>query len=1039
MNANGKLNRKELPEIEMTKSNEYVAPRTEIEKILVSTFEEILGIDKIGIKDSFFALGGDSIKAIRAISKIRQLGYTLTAKDLIQSTSIQSIANKTKLLINKDSNQENIYGYVPLTPIQKDFYAWNLENKNYFNQAFMLKADIFEENSLRKALREIIIHHDELRAVFINGRQEIKKASEENLYDFYVYDFTEIDNDIIYEKVKNECTKIQKSINLETGSLVKIALFKTQNKDHLLICIHHLVVDGVSWRIILEDLETAYYQALRNEVIKLPNKTASYKEWSEALEEYKNTNKLKNEKNYWFKVNEKVKNINIKGDLNGNGYKYNTLEIKLDKEKTEKLLYKISKTYNTEINDILLTALMISIGRSTGQNELAVKLESHGREEIHKPIEIDRTVGWFTSMYPVALTMEKTIKDTIIATKETLRKIPNKGLGFGILKNDIKSNIKEEKVNLCFNYLGNFDSELNDSKLITISDLDSGEAFSDEVVKLNDITFTGLLKNNIMSFNVIYNNSKYSDSLIEKIMNNYVIVINEIIECCMNNKPEKTPSDYNILDIDKNDFYKIKEKVGEENLESICSLTLMQEGMLYHKILDEDSTSYFIQQILSFNDTIEIDNISKSIKLLCYKYDVFRTSILYKNLSTPRQVVLKHKETEFSIIDISKYNNKEEKFEQIANDDINRGFDLEEDSLMRITIVKYSECKYKMLWSFHHIIVDGWCISLVLQDFIKNYTKLKDGENIAKIKEEIEKDISNVAKYTDYVKYIENVDKEESKSYFRKLLEDYVDICEIKPLGNSLQSNKQVENIERVINLQLSNKVSELSQKEKVTINSILELAYGIVLQKYSNNNDIVFGKVVSGRNVDIQGIDKTVGLFINTIPVRIKNNNNTCKELLHLIQEQSLESMKYDYCPLLEIQKQSELDNDLIKTLFAFENYYMDNKSIKEGLDNNKIIIEKGREQTNYNITISAFMNKTINLSILYNPMVYAPKEAERILERIEIVLGQLVNEPEKLIDDIEIVTEEEKKSILLDFNKTEEEYPRDKCIQEIFEEMAS
>ncbi|MGM9978729.1 MAG: condensation domain-containing protein, partial [Clostridium sp.] len=512
----------------------------------------------VGIKDNFFQLGGDSIKAIRAISKLREYGYELTIKELIQGMTIEMISEKTKVLkVSNEVIQDEVNGEVLYSPIQKDFFNWNFKNYNHFNQSFMVKTKSFNEIALRKALKQIVVHHDILRAVYRDGKQEILPTKNSKLYDLEIFDYKNLDDCQLIEKVNEESNKIQKSIDIKTGPMVKAALFKCKNEDNLLICIHHLVVDGVSWRILLEDLEIAYKQALDGKDIRLPNKTASYKEWTQTLEEYKYSKELLKEVKYWNSVNVEINEGNIKYDLNfADEYKHFSVEI--DKDTTRQLLYESNKTYNTEINDLILSALVIAVNKSTNQNKLAIKLEGHGREELHKPLVIDRTVGWFTSIYPVVLKNEDTIVNTIIGVKEGLRKIPNKGRGFGVLKYNENIDLKQQKIDLCFNYLGDFSNrDIKNNNIISMSTLPMGESSSEEAYKINNITINGIVSDGNLTFDVLFNRGKYSENLVQNIMNHLVDAVKEVVLSCKNNKCEKTPSDFDLLDIEINEFEKI--------------------------------------------------------------------------------------------------------------------------------------------------------------------------------------------------------------------------------------------------------------------------------------------------------------------------------------------------------------------------------------------------------------------------------------------------------------------------------------------------
>jgi len=452
---NGKLDKRALPEIEAKTENEYIAPRNETERILSGVFEEILGIEKISIYDNFLWLGGDSIKAIRVVSKMREAGYDLNVKDVMSLRTIATIGEITTTAEELSYEQGEVIGEVMVTPIIEAFESWQLEEPHHFNQAMMIKVDGTTEE-VEKIIKVLVSHHDMLRCVYAEGRLIIQR-NEEKRYEYEVYDLREEDN--ASEMVEQICDEKQRSMNLEKGPLFKCVLFQLMEGNYLFMCLHHLVVDGVSWRILIEDVQSGLKQQKEGEEIKLPKKTASFKEWSEALKEYKDSKKLEKEIEYWRKVENEMKEGRYKGEDLDEEPGYEAITLELTEKETSKLLYESGKAYNTAINDLLLSALGMAIKEVRNQEKVTVMLEGHGREELNKNIKVDRTVGWFTSIYPVIVECCDEVEDSIIRTKEILRKVPNNGIGYGVLS------VKNQVGDICFNYLGELEG-INDTEIV---------------------------------------------------------------------------------------------------------------------------------------------------------------------------------------------------------------------------------------------------------------------------------------------------------------------------------------------------------------------------------------------------------------------------------------------------------------------------------------------------------------------------------------------------------------------------------------------
>lgn len=552
---NGKLDHKMLPAIELKREEDYVAPSNGVEMKLLEIAEDILGVKGLSIKDNFFSVGGDSIKAIRIISKMRDEGYMLSVKDIMKSNCFKDIAYNIKDTSHIcQCSQEEVNGDIPLTPIQKEFYSWNFPKHNYFNQAVMLKnPEGFDVEYVKMVMNALMKHHDELRAVFPNGNQTILSVEEISMYDLNVYDLRQIDDEEqLNATVLQKASIIQDSIDIENGPLIKLGLFQMKTAQHLMICMHHLIVDGVSWRILLEDFSNAYRDCTSNKDIVFPKKTSSYRKWAEGLIEYSKSNVLKEEIPYWKSVYNKIQTGKFNGDINLIDHKYyGHLSMKLDNETTKSLLYKTEEAFGTNVNDLLLTALGLAVYRLTNQKSLAVNLEGHGREEIHVPIDINRTVGWFTSIYPIVLNVDESIENMVINTKDVLHKVPNNGIGYSILKytNDLEIN---EQADICFNYLGQIDNESGVKGQITFSEFSTGITTAKENGSYSNIEINALIVNDLFVLNLTYCEGKYSYEMMQQLIQNYEECLrNIIIHCMEQGEVRKTVSDFEDVEMNE--------------------------------------------------------------------------------------------------------------------------------------------------------------------------------------------------------------------------------------------------------------------------------------------------------------------------------------------------------------------------------------------------------------------------------------------------------------------------------------------------------
>ncbi|AIQ51349.1 hypothetical protein R70331_07375 [Paenibacillus sp. FSL R7-0331] len=1030
---NGKLDRRALPEIVASSQHDYVAPRNEIEETLCQVFSQVLGVERVGAEDSFFELGGDSIKAIRIVSKMRSAGYSISVKEIMGKYTVEAIAHAVEAVSENRYEQNEVTGPVIPTPIIEAFALWQLPVPQHFNQDIMLEIDLVDEAQIHKVLTALAVHHDIIRSVYRKGRLEILGSRESKLYELKVFDVR--GEAQVRDRIEAACTELQSSMDLEQGPLMKAALFRTAGRNLLFLCLHHLIVDGVSWRILQEDLRTALQQVKEGRSINLPAKTASFKEWAEALEAYKGSRQLQKERTYWEQVMSQMEQGHIASEYTG-ATGFASLEITLSKEETEQLVHRAGRAFNTEINDLLISAIGMSVQRLTGQAVVSVGLEGHGREEIHTKMEIDRTVGWFTSMYPIVIACHEELHEMIVATKEMLRKVPNHGLGYGVLKPELP----DLAADIQFNYLGQMDAEAKDGKLSFFS---AGKSSADENILPGKVSFNGYISGGRLSLTLAYDKSLYSGVRIEKFTSLYKQSLLEIIEYCLLQKETvKTPSDYSVSDLTNTDLSVIQNAFERTSrIEDIYALTPLQGGMLFHDIADKESTNYIIQSLFSIGSDVEEAYIQQALQLLALRHDVLRTAIVHENLSKPRQVLLHDREIGYERTDLSGLEQPEqaERIAAIAEGHIKRGFNLEQDPLLRVQYLRASEGSHKLIWNYHHIILDGWCLSLLYGDFNRFYRMLNEGSSRDELEQMVREEKKQNASYGEYIEWLEKQDQEQGLSYWEKLLSDYEETAEIKPVTKPPVTELQVQREVVKVSGETSKMLFQAAAAHQLTANTLVEAAWGIVLQAYSGTRDVVFGKIVSGRQANVRGIENIIGLFINTIPTRVKGSEDmTAIELLKNLQKQGTESDPYSYCSLAEIQSSSQQKNHLIKVLYVYENYFIDEEKLKAGEGGLSFTLESSREQTNYDITLCAYQDEErLVFDLLYNPNVYAKEEIQSILARIEKVLQAIGENPNRKLSEIETITEQEKLQILSGFNDTAVEYARDRTVVDLFEEQ--
>ena len=543
LNKNGKVDYKALIPIDIG-TNEIQEPRTEREILVFSIWKEVLNNPHISTTANFFEEGGDSIKAIQIASRLYNQGYKADVKDIFEFPTIEQLALKIDL-VKRVADQNRIEGEIPLTPIQEEFFINKRSKIHHFNQAvtLTLKSRI-DVSTLEEMMNIILSHHDALRIYFDISNNGIIQY---NLKDCtinveeYVFSYNNENNESEY--VKAIGVQLQKKIRLGQPPLIKCAQVHLPECDKVIIVAHHLIVDTISWRIILEDILSLFDQRMRHQDYRLPIKTDSFKLWAERIVDFSEEEELSRQSSYWNKFLQKE---NVNTYYSDRICNLEQLSFELERASTEALLFSVHKSFSTEVNDILLAALFLSISRGLKIADPVVYIESHGRVDDFQSLNIGRTVGWFTSIYPVTFNTNDchSLREITVGVKEVLRRVPELGIGYCILKYKSSDELRPTRIKFKFNYFGQVDSFL-DNDFFTLTDDDIGETSDPNDVNYVDFNISGVTNDNILKMSLKYNPYCSNYDEIKRWWRNYQQSLEEIITfCSTKEKGELTPSDF---------------------------------------------------------------------------------------------------------------------------------------------------------------------------------------------------------------------------------------------------------------------------------------------------------------------------------------------------------------------------------------------------------------------------------------------------------------------------------------------------------------
>ena len=584
LTPSGKVDRKALPAPDATRpelKDAFVAPQTEAEKLLAEIWAQVLKVERVGIHDNFFELGGDSILSIQIVARANQAGLRLAPKHLFEHQTIAELAAAAEATQAVRADQRPVTGFVPLTPIQRWFFERNSPEPHHFNQSFLLTVrHPLDATLLDQAVRQLLMHHDALRLRFFQEEgvwRQINAAAEENSVLFRL-DLSGLSAAEQAARIESAAAKLQASLDLARGPLLRVALFDlgVQQASRLLIVIHHLAVDGVSWRVLLEDLQTAYLQLSGGDEIALPAKTTSFKAWAESLTSHAQSDSLKREAAFWLTYpGDGVRPLpnDFPGGANTEG-SARRISVSLSASETQRLLQEVPSAYRTQINDVLLAAFARALAPWAASGALVVDLEGHGREEIVPDVDVSRTVGWFTTIFPVLLDLDSAADpgDALKLVKERLRAIPNRGIGYGLLRysttgdSDIAAQLEAlPQAEASFNYLGQFDQVLSESSLFALSGESSGPAHNPRGLRRHLLDVQGLVSGGRLRVDWFYSENVHRRTTVERLSAGFLEALRTLIAHCQSlARPGFTPSDFPLAGLNQERLDRVLRRFGKQ-------------------------------------------------------------------------------------------------------------------------------------------------------------------------------------------------------------------------------------------------------------------------------------------------------------------------------------------------------------------------------------------------------------------------------------------------------------------------------------------
>ncbi|WP_298420582.1 condensation domain-containing protein, partial [uncultured Kordia sp.] len=505
-------------------------------------------------------------------------------------------------------------------------------------------------------------------------------------------------------------------------------------------------------------------------------------------------------------------------------------------------------------------------------------------------------------------------------------------------------------------------------------------------------------------------------------------------------------NDHTIIDFIKKhkaaliDYLKTTKKEDDhnnksKNISSIYRLSPMQEGMLFHELYDQNSIAYTNQMVMSFPDGLNLDAFKASCNYVLKNHSILRTAFFHENLSVPIQSVFKKVEMPIKVVDFSNLsqNEQEKALKAAIVEDQHTSFDFTIPPLMRITAFKISEAEYQMVWTHHHIIIDGWSMPIIMSELLQAYDMYCDGKEPIEREEDI---------YKDYIDYIDSKDKKEETNYWETYMESLEEGSLLPFVGKNIERNKGVGEFQSeklIFDVDFTNQIREFCQLHHLTANTLVQGVWSYLLARYTGKAAIVFGVTVSGRPSDYENTEERVGLYINTLPLHAKLKwQQSILDFLKELQKGQTASREYQYSSLSSIKKWSGIPGEFFDTLLVYESYPVGDLAENESASTMNAGTMDVEEKTNYLLTLEVGLAHTLGINMDFNASLLDAAHVKMIKEHFRIALTDFVNNSEKSISEVNYLTSTEENILVNELNKTATVYPKDKNAVVLFEEQA-
>ncbi|MFE7610155.1 amino acid adenylation domain-containing protein [Streptomyces celluloflavus] len=1032
LTPSGKLDRSALPapDFGAAAGGAHVPPRDRTERTLARIWSEVLGVERVGAEDNFFDLGGDSILSMQVVSRARAAGIPLRSQDVFLRQTVASLAAVREQAERAPAGaREPASGDMPATPVQHWFHATHPVRPDHFDQYVVLHLDPdTDRTALATAVAALPEWHDALRTRCVREdtgwRQRVEPAGAGHAPAPRTVDLSARTPDEQDAAVAAWPHRADARFRLADPVKFGAVLFERgpDRGPALLLIAHHLVVDGVSWRILTEDLETGYRQAAACRAVDLGPRTTSFRAWALRLARHTAQGGFAAEAAHWEGA-AAPETAALPRDADGprDAGSARTVRVELPAEETEALLRRAPAAYRTGVETLLAAACARSLARWSGHHRTHLAMEGHGREDIFPDVDLTRTVGWFTSLYPVALSVgpDDGWDTTLPSVKEQLRAVPGKGIGYGAgryLTDGARDAGDPGLPEISFNYLGRFDSgSAAGGRLVRGS---SGVQLTEDPGQPRPflIDVVARVEGGRLSMEWVHSPGVHREGTVRRLADETAEALREIVRHTAEPSAGRaTPSDFPLAGLDQPALDRLSADARE--VADLYPLTAMQSGMLYHSMTDPDRSLYLEQISFTVEGIDDPGRLERAWRQAVTETPVLRTAVLTDGLAEPLQAVYRTAPLDVTHLDWRERTRPEQRradWAEVMRRDRARGMDLDRPPLTRVTLARLSGGAVQVLWTFHHLLFDGWSAFQLLTDVLDGCGAPMPGERA----HQASGNGPRRRPFRDYVAWLAEQDTAGAARYWRGALSGFTAPT---PLPWDRQppvrwQSRSTGRLGLTVPAPVTELLTDLARDHRVTLNTLVQGAWALLLSRHSGESDICFGATRSIRPPELPGAETILGLLINTLPVRVAvDQGASLVPWLTRLQEQQSAAREHEHLPLTDVQAGSEVASGtgLFDSVLIFENYPVeDQEGRAHGLRLRDV--DGDVETTNYPLAVTVYPGERLSFRFAYDPELFEEGTVRRLADRLGEVLASAARRPGARLRDLDWLPGQEERDLL-------------------------